>query len=273
MRVSVLALVVGLCACGAALAEPPPDDREEGWRFQITPYAWLPSLGAEIEPAHGLPTFDASLSRSDILSDLDAAFFLNATARRGRFVLLGDVSWSSVSQDDEVASRFVPVPISVRGEVDQASLTLAAGWSVVARGALTLDLLAGVRGWRVEASLEAEAQLAPGFARGAETSVTRTWVDPILAVRTRVQPFERWSLIGYGDVGGFGAGSESTWQLVGTLNYQITDHFYVSAGWRHLVVDYAESGSDIDVALTGPLVGATFRFTGLDVVRWSGASR
>jgi len=32
------------------------------------------------------------------------------------------------------------------------------------------------------------------------------------------------------------------------------------AGWRHLVADYDSNGVKIDAALSGPLLGASFRF-------------
>jgi hypothetical protein len=70
----------------------------------------------------------------------------------------------------------------------------------------------------------------------------------------------RWSMLLYGDVGGFGVGSEHTSQFVGTVNYQMRDNFYVSGGYRVLNVDYRSGGTRIDATMRGPLVGATWRF-------------
>ena len=58
-----------------------------------------------------------------------------------------------------------------------------------------------------------------------------------------------------------GAGGFSvTWQAVGTLNYQVADQVYLSAGYRHMSFDYRKDGMILDVDMTGPLFGATFRF-------------
>ena len=42
--------------------------------------------------------------------------------------------------------------------------------------------------------------------------------------------------------------------------YQVTDGFGISAGWRHLEVDYDGDDALFDVSQSGPVIGATFRF-------------
>jgi hypothetical protein len=64
----------------------------------------------------------------------------------------------------------------------------------------------------------------------------------------------------HADIGGFGIGSDSTWQVVATANYQISKALHLSAGYRHLAVDRDESGTRIDISMSGPLLGATWRF-------------
>lgn len=85
-------------------------------------------------------------------------------------------------------------------------------------------------------------------------------VDPVVAVRANVRLGEGWSLLGYGDFGGFGAGSESTGQLLGTINARAARRLWLSAGYRWLTVDYRRGGARGDVALGGPLLGATLTF-------------
>ena len=62
------------------------------------------------------------------------------------------------------------------------------------------------------------------------------------------------------DGGGFGVGSDVTWQVAVTANYKVSEHFYLSGGWRHLYIDYTDGGADFEGSMTGPIVGATFRF-------------
>jgi hypothetical protein len=87
-----------------------------------------------------------------------------------------------------------------------------------------------------------------------------SFVDPILALRVNTPINDRWSLLGYLDVGGFGVGSDFTAQVAVTANYEVNENLYLSLGWRHLHVDYSDGGTVFKGAMTGPLVGATWRF-------------
>ncbi len=249
---AALAALLAATSAGAAQDAMAPD----GWRFQITPYGWAAGMSGDVRPAAGLPTFRADLSFSEILEDLDGAVFVNGTARRDRFVFLGDFTWAAVSRSERLS--FESLPVRVSGEVQQTSLTLAAGYSVVQQPGVVVDLLAGARGWHVDASVRAATDIPefPRF-RGGDTEA---WVDPIVAARARVDLAPDWSVIGYVDVGGFGAGSDMTWQAVATVNYRFSERLYLSAGYRHLSFDYDRRGTKLDIDMGGPLFGATLRY-------------
>jgi hypothetical protein len=71
-----------------------------------------------------------------------------------------------------------------------------------------------------------------------------------------------------GDIGGFGAGSDFSWQAIATYDMQIciTDSYAIDGylGYRALAVDYSEgSGNnryEFDAVTHGPVIGATVRF-------------
>jgi hypothetical protein len=71
-----------------------------------------------------------------------------------------------------------------------------------------------------------------------------------------------------GDVGGFGAGSEFSWNVLGAYSFEIGTHYGVTysgvLGYRALSVDF-EKGSGLnryeyDVIQHGPVVGLMMRF-------------
>ena len=265
MRTLVLAALAALALTTSAAAQgtrpaAPAGGRGEGWRVQLSPYAWLPAAGGSVRPAARLPTFDTSLSMGDVLRDLDGAFFLHGTARRDRFLLLGDFSLAALSKGERFSFPELPLSIGIKGKVTQTSLTLALGYSVVEEPDVTLDLLAGARAWWIRASVRGDARLAPFFEGSAAGSASLSWVDPILGARLRWQLSPRWSLIGYADIGGFGAGSRFTWQILGTANYQVSDQVFLSAGYRHMSFDYRSGGRVLDLDMSGPLLGMTVRF-------------
>lgn len=220
----------------------------EDWSAQITPYIWATGFGGDITPFTGAPTLSFDKSFSDVLEDLDAAFFLSGYARRDRLVFMGDLSWSSSSKSGTISPG-----LPAEGKLTQRSVTLLAGWRAVQNEAFTLDLLGGVRAWSVKSSVDVAGGLM-------HASPGKDFVDPILAVRANVTLAPQWSAIVYADFGGFGVGSESTSQILATVNYEVDDKLWLSVGYRQLDVDYRSGGTEVDMRMGGPLLGATWRF-------------
>lgn len=237
-------LIAALAVC-AALAAPA---RAQDWTGQVTLYGWGAGVTGDFRPFAGGPDLSFSRSLSEVLDDLDRAFFATGLARRGNLVLFGDLTYSAVSREG-----LVPPGVPAAGEVTIRSLTLAAGRRFQTGGGTTVDALAGLRGWSVEGAVAVPAA-------GVSLSPTSTFVDPILALRVNTPLSDRWSLLGYADVGGFGVGSEFTWQLGLTANYRASERLYLSAGWRHLHLRYEEDGKRFDGDMRGPVIGATLTF-------------
>lgn len=243
-----IASPLGAVAVAMALAACPAASQAQDWTGQVTLYGWGAGVGGDFTPFTGGPTLSFDKSLTEVLEDLDAAIFVTGLARRGDLVLFGDLTYSSSSR-----SGVVPPGIPASGEVSLGSLTLAAGKRFDAGGGTTFDLLGGFRAWRIDGSVS--VPLA-----GVSLSPEKTFVDPIVALRVNAPLSPDWSLLGYLDLGGFGVGSELTWQASVTANYQASDNLYLSVGWRHLFVDYRDGGTAFEGAMSGPVIGATWRF-------------
>lgn len=241
------AALTAAAAVAAALMLQPGSARAQDWTGQLTVYGWGAGFGGDLTPFSGAPTLSFDKSLSEVLEDLDGAFFITGLARRGNLVLLGDFTYSSSSR-----AGLVPPGIAASGEVTLRSLTLAAGQRFDA-GTTTVDLLGGIRAWRVDGLVS--VPLA-----GISLAPEQSFVDPIVALRVNTPVAPRWNVLGYFDFGGFGVGSDLTWQAAVTANYQATDNLYLSAGWRHLHIDYEDGGTAFEGSMSGPLVGATWRF-------------
>jgi hypothetical protein len=75
------------------------------------------------------------------------------------------------------------------------------------------------------------------------------------------------SLLLRADVGGFGAGSDASWQVLATYNFQmrtICGYLDGYLGSRALSVDYSQGSGNTaykyDVLMHGPVLGTTFHF-------------
>lgn len=97
----------------------------------------------------------------------------------------------------------------------------------------------------------------------------KDWLDPIIGARTFLDLSERWTLTLEGSVGGFGAGSDSTWHAYGSFGYGFglfgrENNARFIAGYRALYQDYSDgSGADKfewDVTFHGPITGLIIFF-------------
>lgn len=216
---------------------------------QLTPYIWGTGVGGSVAPVAGGPGLRFEEGLSEVLEDLDGAVFLSGLYRHGRFVVIGDYSASRSSR-----SGIVPnLGVSARGRVEQSSLTLAAGYRAFDSDRATVDYLLGLRHWDIKGRVTTPI---PGLAGRLSVDFT----DPILAARANLRLADRWSATGYVDVGGFGVGSDTTAQLLATVNWQARDSLFLSAGYRHLEVDYDTGGRGFDVQFSGPILGLSLQF-------------
>ena len=92
-------------------------------------------------------------------------------------------------------------------------------------------------------------------------------VDPVVGARIRHQFASGSEFNLLGDVGGFGAGSEFSWQAVATYGFDVKAFGTTMrsvVGYRALSVDYSENTqhgkSGLDSIQHGPILGVAFRW-------------
>ena len=114
-----------------------------------------------------------------------------------------------------------------------------------------------------ELTVTVDNPLTPGELR-RKAAEDASWVDPLVGLQYHVPFADNWRFNLRGDIGGFGIGSDLTWQLLTTLRWQANDTFGVVAGYRVISFDYEDGkGSDYeryDLTEQGPLVGMTISF-------------
>lgn len=68
-----------LLAATAAIVLPvlPAVAQDGAWQGQATAYVWGAGLGGDVTPFTGAPTVEVDKSLSDVLDNLDGAFFLS----------------------------------------------------------------------------------------------------------------------------------------------------------------------------------------------------
>lgn len=255
LSVAALTLVLG---SGAQAA----DDAAAGWQYEVTPYLWASGMTGDVQ-AGRLPKTSVDMKFSDILEVLDFGLMGAFEARKDRWGVLLDAIYMKVS-DSATASRTGPGPIGAtataraKGEVEQTMLAAAVAYRVLDDRS-PVDLIGGLRYTKLDVDAKIDASLF-GLTGSVHRSGDKDWVDPYIGVRFQHPFAERWTLVGYADVGGFGAGSDFTWQTALGARYEFSKTVSGQFGYRALSIDYDKGGFLYDMRNEGVYFGVGIRF-------------
>jgi hypothetical protein len=194
---------------------------------------------------------DASFG--DLLDNLDFVAMGYFEARRDRWGFGADLLYMDLSADGNG-----PTPAFSKAEMDfQAFIgTFAPFYRAVEEETFTLDVSAGARVWITDTEITFKSNTVPN--RSADEK--ETWVDPILGMRVAFAATDKVNVNGYFDVGGFGVGSDITYQFLSTVSYEFTDSISAAVGYRYLKVDYEDDGYVLNAEYQGPIIGLVVRF-------------
>ncbi len=115
----------------------------------------------------------------------------------------------------------------------------------------------------VERSVQIEIDRAVAVASSGDLE----WVDPFIGGRLRHGFGDNKDVTLEGDVGGFGVGSDFSWQVVATYGFDVNcfgTPLHTVIGYRALAVDYSKDGpfgeNVLDFVQHGPLLGVNLRW-------------
>ena len=94
----------------------------------------------------------------------------------------------------------------------------------------------------------------------ARAARTDDWWDPFIGLRARYNFNDRFYATAKGDVGGFGVGSEFTWQAEAALGCKLTQRVFTEVGYRAFGVDYEDNGLTYDVVMHGAQITMGIEF-------------
>ena len=194
-------------------------------QFLLTPYLWLSSVDSRIGTPLG--TVATETSFGDIVSNLDFGFMATMEWRRGRLGLIGDITYMNLA-----TTREAPLAgfVSADGRLKPLGGTGYVAWRAADMTVADIDLLAGFRLFSIDTrvALDIGGMGGPTFERNA------TWADPVVGVRIALPLSERWTATDLVDVGGFGVGSDLSWQGLAKLSYRFSRTISGELGYRHL---------------------------------------
>ena len=243
------------------------DPQQAPWEFSLTPYLWLPRVDAAMRyetPGSG----GSSVSMTNLLQHLNAAFFLSGEARKGRWGLASDFVFCDFRKEGSNVTSVVGPGGQVEVPVNSATTMSLTGYMVSLTGNYSLmrspdaklDVLGGLRYTHVGSTLDWSFTTSvaglPGRTGSAEQGVD-LWDGIVGFLGNARFAGGKWFVPYYLDAGT--GTSKFTWQALLGVGY--------SFGWGDLLLVYRylsfEQGDEHPVQrlyFSGPALGATFHF-------------
>ncbi len=193
-------------------------------------------------------------SISDIFSQLNIGLMTALDVRYKRWGSLSDVVFLSLSSNE----KSTPLGAAYSGYTTNNKaffLDEEEYGRVVDTGRFSADAMAGARIWHLNNSVN----LFQGSTATVTAGQTQNWVDPVIGARFRVNLDKGWFATVKGDGGGFGTGSQETYQMFGGVGKEFKEKYSLLAGWRYLQVDYKNGGFLYDAHMNGLVVGFNLR--------------
>lgn len=221
------------------------------WRFETTPFLWASGMDGNIDFEAFRADLDIGLG--DLLGEVDGAIMIPVSGTNGRWGVGFEIVYIDLSDQEADAPGFETVDY----QADHQIIELSGRYTLAHIGRVGIDLLGGGRYMRIDNN----------FTMGGDTvqSVTLRlqdrWIEPLAGARAHAN-VSRWSFVAHTDVGGFGVGSDFTWQALGYAGYRFGPRLTLRAGYRYYDVNFEDDDDEFefDVAIKGLMIGASFRF-------------
>ena len=214
------------------------------WTFDVTLYGLAAGMSGDVT-VRGISA-DLDVGFDTVMENLEFGAMGKVRVGYERWALTTDVVYMGLGASKN----------SVSVDMDQWVVEPSLSYTVCKN----FEALAGVRYNNLSGELSGTGPMG----NFRETSGTQDWWDPIIGANASLPFAEKFSFNTRVDVGGFGAGSDLTWQAFPYVGWQFNRWGSLQAGYRWLYTDYGTgSGASefrYDMLTQGPQIGITVRF-------------
>lgn len=230
-------------------------DPNKTWHFQTDIYLIFPYMKGDIGIGNEI-TAPVDANPGDIFSKLKFGGMLYLEAHNNRWAITSDLIYMNLNLDIPEGEVWNSGSVSAKQMVwEPAGLYRILPFLEVGAGARLNNIQSGIEGRR---------NAFPAGTYEVNESMSKTWFDPILITRLTANVRNKLNFQFRGDLGGFGVGSDFTWQIQAYAGYRFTKLFRLTAGYRYMSMDY-DKGTDKDrfiynVATSGPELSFDFHF-------------
>jgi hypothetical protein len=261
LTVCAILLSIGIAHADETLS-PIPNISDQ-WRFEVTPYAWLPTIGSTLSYNDRYVT-TASLDANKVLSSLKSGAMIAGEAHYGNWGVMGDFITATLQKSGTIPITIPPgspATLADKGTVQSTILTGAATYTLFRNQNAYVDGLVGARWVGITATLNLALN---GTADKLSDSSAMSTVDPIVGFKGRYRIADSsWYIPIYGDIGGGGGTTNMTWQGILGVGKTFEKWLDVSLVYRGLYYDMrggSNNGLLQKTTFQGPQLSATFNF-------------
>lgn len=257
MKIKLSQSLFVLALCLAAISKSSAQDStviKNKWHYLAQPYLMFPVINGTIGLGQ-LPDADIHANANDIFNALQFGAMLYFEAHNDHWALSSDMIYVDLSQDAE----------SKRGIINAVAGTKQFIWEAAGLRRINpwFDAGIGLRMVNMKSSLDMDVDSTLGGGHRSK-SITETWVDPIIIGRVKFPAGKRWLFQLRADMGGFGIGSDFTWQAQADIAYRLSKLLQLGLSYRILGIDYAKGSGDdrflYNVDMYGPALKIGFNF-------------
>ncbi|MDZ7613407.1 MAG: hypothetical protein U5K51_06575 [Flavobacteriaceae bacterium] len=232
MKANKFALILLLSVCLGSLEKSlAQESSSKNWHYLAELYLMFPNMSGETALGN-LPAVEVDAEVSDIFGSLEMGAMFYLEAGNDDWAISSDFIYMKLGQDIE------PGAVVTSGDLTMKQYA----WEMAALKRVTPWLDAGLAGRlnKLEVALDLDTVL-----NSRSGSDSETWIDPVIVVRSNHIFNEKWLTQLRLDAGGFGIGSDFTWQLQANVGYRFSERFQTSLGYRYIGIDYDDGeGAD-----------------------------
>ena len=253
LHMKIRTVTPALLASLACSVSPVATAADGDWRHTAFVYGIGAALGGDayVGPLH----VPVDMGISDVLDALEFGAMAAYRADNGTWSITGDATFMGLGGTAEGSRRGL-----VKGDVDVDQTTV----SVTLGRRLTPSLEAMFSLSYFDLSTDVKVTTTgPAGLVTARASAGADWIDPLIGLQYNVPFGDAWRFNLRGDVGGFGVGSDLTYQVLTNLRWQANERIGLAFGYRLIAFDYEDGAKNgpgyqrYDLEEQGPFVGVT----------------
>jgi hypothetical protein len=234
----------------AALASAPFTQASAAdWDWSATPYIWAPSISTDLlneaPPVEG----ESASDFGDIVDKIDMGFLGHLEGQGDDFGAFADVIYLSLGDQKDFER------LSTDSSLDTTVFELAAVWSPGEQRNKGFEVIGGLRHIIIDFSVDLDP--VNSELSNAKVQLDQSYSDLMVGGRYTGDFTEKW---------GYSLRADGSWgDTEGTMNLSaLVDYKTKSGAWlfgyRYMTVELGDADTNIDLTLSGPVVGYAFKW-------------